>query len=100
MAVDGALIVLDVSPVMGEARGRSAADLGEPNIRVSCKMTAAGDALAILHEKNRTNPAGVNRRLYRLLYTPSLYVMAYERLKSTMERVWPPFGSACNLRTL
>jgi group II intron reverse transcriptase/maturase len=45
-------------------------------------MTAACDALAILHEKNRTNPAWVNRGLYRLLYNPSLYVMAYERLKS------------------
>lgn len=45
-------------------------------------MTEACDALAILHEKNRTNPAWVNRGLYRLLYNPSLYVMAYERLKS------------------
>jgi group II intron reverse transcriptase/maturase len=45
-------------------------------------MTAAGDALAILHQKNRTNPAWVNRGLYRLLYNPSLYVMADERLKS------------------
>jgi hypothetical protein len=35
MVVDGALVVLQVSPVMGEARGRSAADLGEPNIKVS-----------------------------------------------------------------
>jgi group II intron reverse transcriptase/maturase len=45
-------------------------------------MTKACDALAILHEKNRTTPAWVNRGLYRLLYNPSLYVMAYERLKS------------------
>jgi hypothetical protein len=28
MAVDGTLIVLDVSPVMGEAWGRRVADLG------------------------------------------------------------------------
>lgn len=28
MAVDGTLIVLDVSPAMGEARGRRVADLG------------------------------------------------------------------------
>lgn len=82
MVVDGALVVLDVSSVMGGARGRGAADLRDPNIKVSCKMTEACDALAILHEKNRTNPAWVNRGLYRLLYNPSLYVMAYERLKS------------------
>jgi hypothetical protein len=35
MVVDGALVILQVSPVMGEARGRGAADLGEPNIKVS-----------------------------------------------------------------
>ena len=35
MVVDGALVVLDVSSVMDGARGRSAADLGEPNIKVS-----------------------------------------------------------------
>lgn len=52
-------------------------------------MTEACDALAILHEKNRTNPAWVNRGLYRLLYNPSLYVMAYERLKSKPGNMTP-----------
>jgi group II intron reverse transcriptase/maturase len=45
-------------------------------------MITAGDALAILQEKNQANPAWVNRGLYRLLYNPSLYVKAYQRLKS------------------
>lgn len=52
-------------------------------------MTEACDALAILHEKNRTNPAWINRGLYRLLYNPSLYVMAYERLKSKPGNMTP-----------
>lgn len=52
-------------------------------------MTEACDAVAILHEKNRTNPDWVNRGLYRLLYNPSLYVMAYERLKSKPGNMTP-----------
>ena len=52
-------------------------------------MTAAGDVLAILHEKDRMNPAWVNRGLYRLLYNPSLYVMADERLKSKPGNMTP-----------
>jgi group II intron reverse transcriptase/maturase len=52
-------------------------------------MTEACDAVAILHEKNRTNPEWVNRGLYRLLYNPSLYVMAYERLKSKPGNMTP-----------
>jgi group II intron reverse transcriptase/maturase len=45
-------------------------------------MIEACDALAILQAKNRTHPSWINRGLYRLLYNPSLYVLAYERLKS------------------
>jgi Type II intron maturase len=45
-------------------------------------MTSACDALTILRTKNRTHPTWVNRGIYRLLYNPSLYVLAYERLKS------------------
>jgi group II intron reverse transcriptase/maturase len=45
-------------------------------------MIEACDALAILQGKNRTHPSWINRGLYRLLYNPSLYVLAYERLKS------------------
>jgi group II intron reverse transcriptase/maturase len=52
-------------------------------------MTTAGDVLAILHEKNRTNPEWVNRGLYRLLYNPSLYVKAYQRLKSKPGNMTP-----------
>ena len=52
-------------------------------------MTTAGDALAILHEKNRTHPAWVNRGLYRLLYNPSFYVKAYQRLKSKPGNMTP-----------
>ena len=52
-------------------------------------MTTAGDALAILHEKNRTNPAWVNRELYRLLYNPSIYIKAYQRLKSKPGNMTP-----------
>lgn len=52
-------------------------------------MITAGDALAILQEKNQTNPAWVNRGLYRLLYNPSLYVKAYQRLKSKPGNMTP-----------
>jgi hypothetical protein len=41
MVVDGALVLLKVSPVMGEARERGAADRGEPNGKVSRKVTRA-----------------------------------------------------------
>ena len=52
-------------------------------------MTTACDALAILEAKNRTHPTWVNRGLYRLLYNPSLYVLAYERLKSKPGNMTP-----------
>ena len=45
-------------------------------------MIQACDALDIMRKKNRDNPKWINRGLYRLLYNPSLHVMAYERLKS------------------
>lgn len=82
MAVDGTLIVPKVPPVMGGARGRSAAGLGYTSRKVSCKMIEACDALDILQKKNRNNPTWINRDLYRLLYNPTLHIMAYERLKS------------------
>ena len=45
-------------------------------------MMEACDVLNIIHEKNRKNPDWKNRGLYRLLYNPSLHIMAYERIKS------------------
>lgn len=44
MVVDGALVVLQVSPVVGGARGRGAADRGEPRDKVSRKVARACDA--------------------------------------------------------
>lgn len=41
MAVDGTLIVLKVSPVRGDARERSVADLGYSNGKVSRKVMEA-----------------------------------------------------------
>lgn len=52
-------------------------------------MIEACDALAILRTKNRTDPAWINRGLYRLLYNPTLYVLAYERLKSKPGNMTP-----------
>lgn len=52
-------------------------------------MIEACDALAILRAKNRTDPTWINRDLYRLLYNPSLYVLAYERLKSKPGNMTP-----------
>ena len=82
MAVDGTLIVPDVSLVIGGAGGRRVADLGYSSGKVSCKMIQACDALDIIQEKNRSNPKWINRDLYRLLFNPTLHIMAYERLKS------------------
>lgn len=45
-------------------------------------MIEACDALDILQKKNRSDPKWINRDLYRLLYSPTLHIMAYERLKS------------------
>jgi group II intron reverse transcriptase/maturase len=89
MAVDGALIVLNVPPVMGGARERRVADLGYSRRKVSCNMIRACDALDILRTKNRNNPEWINRGLYRLLYNPTLHIMAYERLKSKPGNMTP-----------
>jgi group II intron reverse transcriptase/maturase len=45
-------------------------------------MIEACDALDILQKKNRSDPKWIHRDLYRLLYNPTLHIMAYERLKS------------------
>ena len=42
----------------------------------------ACDVLDIIQQRNQNHPKWTNRNLYRLLYNPTLYVMAYERLKS------------------
>ena len=47
MVVDGALVVLKVSPVVGGARGRGAADRGWPNVEVSRKVATACDVRSI-----------------------------------------------------
>ena len=49
----------------------------------------ACDVLNIIREKNQQNPKWVNRGLYRLLYNPSLYILAYERLKSKPGNMTP-----------
>ena len=51
MVVDGTLIVLNVSPVMGGARERSVADLGYSNRKVSRKVIQACDVLNIIRTK-------------------------------------------------
>jgi group II intron reverse transcriptase/maturase len=45
-------------------------------------MIQACDVLNILSIKNRQNPLWINQGIYRLLYNPSLHILAYERLKS------------------
>jgi group II intron reverse transcriptase/maturase len=52
-------------------------------------MIEACDALAILRAKNLKNPQWINRDLYRLLYNPSLHILAYERLKSKPGNMTP-----------
>ena len=52
-------------------------------------MIEARDALDIIQKKNRTNPTWVNQDLYRLLYNPTLHIMAYERLKSKPGNMTP-----------
>ena len=49
----------------------------------------ACDVLNIIREKNRLNPQWINRNLYRLLYNPTLHIMAYERLKSKPGNMTP-----------
>ena len=74
---------------MGGARERRVADLGYSSRKVSCNMIRACDALDILRTKNRDNPEWINRGLYRLLYNPTLHIMAYERLKSKPGNMTP-----------
>jgi group II intron reverse transcriptase/maturase len=52
-------------------------------------MIQACDALDIIRTKNRDNPEWINRGLYRLLYNPTLHIMAYERLKSKPGNMTP-----------
>ena len=52
-------------------------------------MAEACDILNILRSKNSEQPNRVNRNVYRLLYNPSLHVMAYERLKSKPGNMTP-----------
>ncbi|MDQ3929246.1 MAG: reverse transcriptase domain-containing protein [Chloroflexota bacterium] len=52
-------------------------------------MISACDALDILRTTNRTTPTWINRQLYRLLYNPTLHVLAYERLKSKPGNMTP-----------
>ena len=89
MAVDGTLILLNVSPVMGDAWGRRVANLGYSSRKVSWNMIEACDALNIIRTKNHNNPKWINRDLYRLLYNPTLHIMAYERLKSKPGNMTP-----------
>jgi group II intron reverse transcriptase/maturase len=89
MAVDGRLIVLKVPAVMVGARERSVADLGYSNGKVSRKVMEACDVLNIIRTKNEQSPMWINRGLYRLLYNPTLYILAYERLKSKPGNMTP-----------
>jgi group II intron reverse transcriptase/maturase len=52
-------------------------------------MMEACDVLNIIQEKNRKHPEWKNRGLYRLLYNPTLHIMAYERLKSKPGNMTP-----------
>jgi group II intron reverse transcriptase/maturase len=52
-------------------------------------MMEASDVLNIIYEKNRKYPDWKNRGLYRLLFNPTLYIMAYERLKSKPGNMTP-----------
>jgi group II intron reverse transcriptase/maturase len=52
-------------------------------------MIQACDALDILRAKNQANPKWINRGLYRLLYNPTLHILAYERLKSKPGNMTP-----------
>jgi group II intron reverse transcriptase/maturase len=52
-------------------------------------MMEACDVLNIIREKNSLNPQWINRNLYRLLYNPTLHIMAYERLKSKPGNMTP-----------
>lgn len=67
-------------------------------------MTTACEALAILQTKKRTTLTWGNRGRYRLLYNPSLYVMAYERLKSKPGNMTPgtdgPTLDGCSLEAI
>jgi hypothetical protein len=50
MAVNGMLSVLNVSPVMGDARERRIADLRYSSKKVSCNRIEACDALEIIQK--------------------------------------------------
>lgn len=52
-------------------------------------MIQACDGLNIIREKNQQNPEWINRDLYRQLYNPTLYVLAYERQKSKPGNMTP-----------
>src|SRR5947208_4762404 len=52
-------------------------------------MIEAREVLDIIQKKNQANPEAVNRNLYRLLYNPSLHVVAYERIKSKPGNMTP-----------
>jgi group II intron reverse transcriptase/maturase len=89
MAVDGTLILLNVPSVMVGAWGRRVANLRYSSRKVSWNMIEACDALNIIRTKNHNNPKWINRDLYRLLYNPTLHIMAYERLKSKPGNMTP-----------
>lgn len=52
-------------------------------------MIEAREVLDIVRKKNQANPEAVNHNLYRLLYNPSLHIMAYERIKSKPGNMTP-----------
>jgi group II intron reverse transcriptase/maturase len=52
-------------------------------------MIEACDVLNIIQTKNTNNPAWINRNMYRQLFSPSLHIMAYERLKSKPGNMTP-----------
>ncbi len=52
-------------------------------------MIQACDELDILRKKNQNDPAWINRDLYRKLYNPTLYLLAYQRIKSKPGNMTP-----------
>ena len=52
-------------------------------------MIEAREVLDIIRRKNQANPEAVNQNLYRLLYNPSLHILAYEGIKSKPGNMTP-----------
>lgn len=50
------------------------------------------ERLEVIHKQNAKS-AWINTDLYRLMFKPELYVLAYERIKSKPGNMTPRYGS-------